>query len=595
MKQKNINTRKTNDEFIKEVNLVHQDKYDYSLVEYKSNKTNIKIICRNHGVFEQTPKSHLKGSGCIKCIIRKSKYNKEDIQRKLKELHGEKFEYPDFEFNSLEDNIILICKKHGESKKSIKEHLKYGCNKCYYEVIGDNRRLGAQEFIDKSNKKHSNKFDYSKILELPKNKIVEILCQKHGSFFQKYNNHLSGNGCPKCKSSKGEIMIENYLKENSINFYTQHIFNDCRYINPLKFDFYLYDFNICIEFDGTQHYAKDTNESIFYDESTKIRDKIKTEYCKNNNIKLIRIKYHSIKNIDSILNKILKKEEVLTMEKKKEFFIKKAIELWGYKYDYSKVDYVDYKTPVKIGYKGLWYTQTPNKHLQGKKIECQESRMTNDNFIILSKKVWGDRFDYSECEYLGNIVKVKLFDKIRGKWIEQVPKSHLKGFEVVKLTKEDYKTECDFIHEYKYEYNLDNYKGLNTFLDIICKEHGEFKLKAVTHIYGTCCPKCDEYQFIKFVKRFLSENNLNYLQQHTFDYINLPFDFYIPSKRTCIEFDSIQHFQPVEHFGGIKAYEQLKQNDKIKNEYCEENYINLIRIRYDQIDKIEEILKNNLV
>jgi len=286
------------------------------------------------------------------------------------------------------------------------------------------------------------------------------------------------------------------------------------------------------------------------------------------------------------------------MEKKKEFFIKKSIELWGYKYDYSKVDYVDYKTPVKIGYKGFWYTQTPNKHLQGKKIECQKIRMSTNNFITLSKNVWGERFDYSECEYLGNNFKVKLFDTLRGKWIEQIPKTHLKGFEVKKLTKEDFLAECNSIYENKYTYDLDNYKNLNSRINIICQEHGKFELKAATHLYGTSCSKCNEYQFNKICKKFFKEYNINYLQQHKFEdcknIYQLPFDFYIPSKRTAIEFDDIQHFQPIEHFGGIKAYDQLKKSDKIKNDYCEENYINLIRIRYDQIYDIYKILSNNL-
>jgi hypothetical protein len=64
--------------------------------------------------------------------------------------------------------------------------------------------------------------------------------------------------------------------------------------------------------------------------------------------------------------------------------------------------------------------------------------------------------------------------------------------------------------------------------------------------------------------------------------------------RTCIEFDGEQHFYPVSHFGGIMAYESLKINDKIKNDYCEDNYINLIRIRWDQIDEISQILQRNL-
>lgn len=56
----------------------------------------------------------------------------------------------------------------------------------------------------------------------------------------------------------------------------------------------------------------------------------------------------------------------------------------------------------------------------------------------------------------------------------------------------------------------------------------------------------------------------------------------------------LQHYQPVPHFGGIDAYERLKTNDKIKNDYCEENFINLVRIRYDQIDDIYRILYENL-
>jgi very-short-patch-repair endonuclease len=283
------------------------------------------------------------------------------------------------------------------------------------------------------------------------------------------------------------------------------------------------------------------------------------------------------------------------MEKKKELFINKAVELWGYKYDYSQVDYVDYRTPVIIGYKGLWYKQTPDKHLKGKKIECQEKRMSNENFITLSKKVWGDRFDYSECEYLGTNVKVKLYDKLKNKFIEQVPKSHLGGYKVTKLTKDEFFNKCNLIHDYKYQYNHDQYtSSLNSRLDIICKEHGEFNLKAATHIYGTGCSKCDEYKFNKITKKYLVSNNINYLHQHTLENDIPPFDFYIPSMRTCIEFDGKQHYEPVEHFGGVESFEKLKINDKIKNDYCEDNYIELIRIRYDQIDRIFDILKEIL-
>jgi very-short-patch-repair endonuclease len=119
-------------------------------------------------------------------------------------------------------------------------------------------------------------------------------------------------------------------------------------------------------------------------------------------------------------------------------------------------------------------------------------------------------------------------------------------------------------------------------------------MKAATHIYGTGCSKCDEYKFNKIIKKYLDKNDISYKHQHFFDYSGLPFDFYLPKYRMIIEFDGKQHYEPIEHFGGIESYERLKINDRIKNDYCEENFIDLIRIRYDQIDRIYDILNESL-
>jgi very-short-patch-repair endonuclease len=151
------------------------------------------------------------------------------------------------------------------------------------------------------------------------------------------------------------------------------------------------------------------------------------------------------------------------------------------------------------------------------------------------------------------------------------------------------------VHDYKYEYNMEQYNlGLNSKIGIICKEHGKFNLKAATHIYGSGCTKCDEYKFNKITKKYLETNNISFHQEHRFIDCNLPFDFYLPKYRTIIEFDGRQHFEPIENFGGLESYNKLKINDKIKSDYCEDNYISLIRIRYDQIDDIYRILWDNL-
>jgi len=97
---------------------------------------------------------------------------------------------------------------------------------------------------------------------------------------------------------------------------------------------------------------------------------------------------------------------------------------------------------------------------------------------------------------------------------------------------------------------------------------------------------------------YLEENKIKYIQQHRFDtckYINkLNFDFYLPEYNLCIEFDGIQHFKPIKQFGGEKEYINCIKRDECKNEWCLENNIKLVRIKYDQISNISRILKNNL-
>ena len=70
----------------------------------------------------------------------------------------------------------------------------------------------------------------------------------------------------------------------------------------------------------------------------------------------------------------------------------------------------------------------------------------------------------------------------------------------------------------------------------------------------------------------------------------LNFDFYLEDLNTCIEFDGLQHFNSIDFFGGDKAFEIRKQNDKIKNEYCFLSNIRLIRISYKEIKNINNIL-----
>lgn len=117
---------------------------------------------------------------------------------------------------------------------------------------------------------------------------------------------LKGRRCPKCQESHGEQMVRSILNKLKIEFVSQKRFSDCRYKQPLPFDFYLPKFRVAIEYDGEQHYK----EIAYFSEDgglkcRKIRDHIKNQYCKKHKIDLIRIPY-TITNKDEIEQIIIK-------------------------------------------------------------------------------------------------------------------------------------------------------------------------------------------------------------------------------------------------------------------------------------------------
>ncbi len=284
------------EEFIKRSKKIHNDKFDYSLVETDGVYNKVKIICPIHGVFEQILKSHLKGYDCSDCghlkTAEKKTLNNEKFIKKAKEIHGEKYDYSLVEYISAKTKVKIICPIHGvfEQMPTIHTHKtnKSGCLIC-----SGTKKLTTEEFIIKAKEIHEDKYDYSLVEYEKNNKRVKIICKEHGVFEQCPTLHYSGYGCPICNSpSKGELKIFKYLKNHKILLKSHHSFKDCRNTLPLPFDFYLPDHNCCIEYDGIQHFKPikyfGGEESL---KNLQINDKIKTEYCNKNNIKLLRIKY----------------------------------------------------------------------------------------------------------------------------------------------------------------------------------------------------------------------------------------------------------------------------------------------------------------
>lgn len=118
------------DEFIRRSNKIHLNKYDYSLVDYKNSRDKIKIICPIHGIFEQMPYNHLQGKGCHFCSKnQKSNYN--DFSKRSNIVHNFKYEYPDKNYVNSITKINILCKEHGIFSQTPGSHLQgIGCPKC---------------------------------------------------------------------------------------------------------------------------------------------------------------------------------------------------------------------------------------------------------------------------------------------------------------------------------------------------------------------------------------------------------------------------------------------------------------------------------
>lgn len=237
-------------EFITRANIVHNNKYNYSKVVYNGAETKVTIICPIHGEFEQIPMSHVKGHGCNLCrheyIKANSRDTLEEFLEKAKQSHGDKFNYDKVNYVNSVTKVLITCPEHGDFLQRPSFHIKgNGCQLCY-----GNKKYTNEEFIEKCNLVHKGYYDYSKVVYKGNKLKVKIICPVHGEFEQIAQDHLKGFGCLRCKESKGERFIADVLEKANINFIREYKLPHYQY----KYDFYLPDENIFIEFHGSQHY-----------------------------------------------------------------------------------------------------------------------------------------------------------------------------------------------------------------------------------------------------------------------------------------------------------------------------------------------------
>jgi len=216
-------TKLTTEDFIAKARKIHGDRYDYSLVNYVSAKSNVDIICKAHGVFAQFPNNHLGGKGCPEC----AKTARWDGRRQTtegfialaKSVHGDRYDYSKTVFTSKDDKVIIGCQTHGDFLQTPGDHTQgYGCMSCGYEASNRAKIKWTQdEFIAAARVTHGDKYNYDKTVYTYLFKPVIITCPLHGDFEQIPNNHVQGRGCHICGGSKKLTVDEFILRARAIH------------------------------------------------------------------------------------------------------------------------------------------------------------------------------------------------------------------------------------------------------------------------------------------------------------------------------------------------------------------------------------------
>lgn len=290
-------------------------------------------------------------------------------------------------------------------------------------------------------------------------------------------------------------------------------------------------------------------------------------------------------------------------------WIIKARQFHGNKYDYSKVNYIDAKTKVCIicpEHGEFW--QTPDAHARKNKAQgCPKCKIENlkeiqsltpEEFTNRANKIHNNFYTYDNCNYVSMRSIINITCPIHGKF-SQLASNHISGkgclecgklktSNKLKLSQEDYINRVKKLHP-DYNYSETIYTGMTNSIKYVCPKHGVIEQNAADHYYSEAgCPKCNQSKGENLVARYLDINNVNYIQQYKVEvpenirkskYIFV--DFYLPEYNCFIEYNGIQHYNPVKQFGGKLKFEEQKIRDLYLKEYCNINNINLLEIPYN--------------
>ena len=232
-----MNRQQAYENFVLTAQYKHNNKFDYSLVQYKNAKTIVAIKCPSHDVFHQTPNDHINSKiGCPQCIVNhKATLYRKSLDQFINEaasLHDGKYDYSLVVYHNAQTKVNIICPIHGIFEQKPNNHIKEGngCPQC-----AGNIKRNTEQFVKQAKNVHGIKYLYTNVVYKNSTSLVEIICPEHGSFAQLPPNHLKGHGCVACSREQAKVIktisTSEFIHRMRTEFNSSYDYSLVNYIN----------------------------------------------------------------------------------------------------------------------------------------------------------------------------------------------------------------------------------------------------------------------------------------------------------------------------------------------------------------------------
>lgn len=298
--------RKTHEEFVRQVYDLRGEDY-VILTKYQGSKKKIRVLHTTCGSeYETRADGLLHGYECKACVYKKMTKTHDEYKKQVEEIHNKEYEVVS-QYMGAHEKVDILHKTCGRIRSVDANSVLQGkkCIDCVNEGRAKTQEDFEREVYERVGDEYKVTGNYVLAIE-----PIEFLHNDEScglTFSSTPNSFLSGGTrCPHCAFSKGEVNIRRVLDNMGITYESEKEFSDLFNIRNLRFDFYIPDYNLLIEFDGEQHYRPvELFGGLDYLRKVQLNDAKKDEYCLKNNINLLRIPYTELHNEKAIIDETL--------------------------------------------------------------------------------------------------------------------------------------------------------------------------------------------------------------------------------------------------------------------------------------------------